>query len=98
VVASAHPAVIYFDEWTYTLSNGVLRLGGGQEVLTIAFNGTDEFTIKPQSLTSSDIAGTLAYALCHDEVRKRGYDNVEQAGIQFSSVNGLTIKFQRLTD
>jgi len=96
---SNHPGVFFYEVWKYTLKDKTLSLGSGRgaadEVLEISFNGKDEFTIKSISIYRSSISTLLAYVLCEKEVIKKGYENVEKSGLQITSANNLTIKFQK---
>jgi hypothetical protein len=99
MASSGYPGVLLLSIWKYTLKGNILRfsdfMGHEEEVLEIAFNGKDEFTTKSISIFRSEIATTVAFALCDREVKKRGYESVTAAGLQLSSANNLTIKFQK---
>ena len=94
---SEHPGTLYHSLFkNYELNKNVLTMTqilGFYEKFEISMKG-DEFSIHSMKNDYSEIEVVIGLALCEKEVRSRGYESMQQAGIQLTSFN-LTVKYQK---
>jgi len=92
---SKHPGSMYYTLFSnYELNKNVLTMSqliGFYEKFEISMNG-DEFSIHSMKNEYSQIEVVIGLALCEKEVLSRGYESMQQAGIQLTSFN-LTVKY-----
>jgi len=101
-ITTTYQGQAYSKKWRFAYRDalGVLSMSsdGQEDAYNVSFtNGGDEFFITPRTSNNMNhlITAAVIQALCEHELRKRGYQSMEAAGLTVTGLK-LTIRFKKV--